>query len=85
MLRFGRDVRKQREVYRRAQGQARRHLDLRAGIELHDLASGKDEFGYGLAAAPACLPPGADSLEHAPTEQHEDRAEHGEVHFYEPQ
>ncbi len=40
VLRLGRHVREQREVHRSARRQARRHLHLRSGVELHYLASG---------------------------------------------
>ena len=43
LLRLGRDVRQQREVHRGPQREARRHLHLRPGVQLHHLAPRQDE------------------------------------------
>ena len=43
LLRLRRHVRAEREIHRGPRRQARRHLDLRPGVELHDLAACQDE------------------------------------------
>ena len=46
VLRIGRDVRAERDVHPRARRQARRHRDLRTGIEPDDMEARQDESGH---------------------------------------